>query len=161
MIKIRYKNIVQRGRRMKKWYGSAAVCFNERNELLMVKQGTPEEVKKYAIPSGGKEESETFEQCCIREVKEETGYDVKIKRLLMVKHTMEQGIPIEAHYFEVEIIGGRAEVNDPDGLIYEVTWQPKEKIEELLLSFPEDRKYLIQLIEERGQKGSLFKGQIP
>jgi len=27
------------------WYGAAAVCVNERGEVLMVKQGTPDEGK--------------------------------------------------------------------------------------------------------------------
>ncbi len=31
-----------------------------------------------SIPSRGKEQGETFKECCIREMKEETGYTVEI-----------------------------------------------------------------------------------
>ena len=37
----------------------------------------------YAIPGGGLEEGETHEQCCIREVKEELGVDVKVRKTLV------------------------------------------------------------------------------
>jgi 8-oxo-dGTP diphosphatase len=47
------------------WRGAAGVCINENGQLFMVLQGKPDH--------------ETFEQCVIREFKEETGYDVKIK----------------------------------------------------------------------------------
>ncbi len=39
----------------------------------------------WSIPSGGKEQAETFEECCIREIKEETGYTVDIVEEIKVK----------------------------------------------------------------------------
>ncbi|WP_343327792.1 NUDIX hydrolase [Lentibacillus saliphilus] len=91
---------------MKKWFGSAAVCVNDKQELLMVKQGTPDEDKCWSIPSGGKEADETFEECCIREVKEETGYDVHIIRPLFTKTGTQEGFTVVVQYFEVAIHGG-------------------------------------------------------
>lgn len=132
---------------MIKWYGSAAVCVNNQGKLLMVKQGTPEEVKKWAVPSGGREAGESFEACCLRELKEETGYDGEILRKIKVKESMLGDLAVEVHYFEVEITGGRAEINDPDELIYEIRWQSTEEIKSLLLSFPEDRDFLLSIIQ--------------
>jgi 8-oxo-dGTP pyrophosphatase MutT (NUDIX family) len=72
---------------VQKWFGSSGVCINEIGQLLMVLQGRPEEKKTWSIPSGGREYDETFEECCIREIEEETGYtgeiveEIKIKRL--------------------------------------------------------------------------------
>ncbi|KIL51669.1 phosphohydrolase [Jeotgalibacillus alimentarius] len=67
---------------MKKWSGAAAVCLNEHNEVLMVKSIHS---NAWAVPSGGIESGETPEACCIREVMEETGYEVEIIDHLFVK----------------------------------------------------------------------------
>lgn len=53
---------------MERWIGSAAVCVNEKNEVLMVLQGKEGEEKRWSVPSGGLEKGETLEECCIREV---------------------------------------------------------------------------------------------
>ncbi|MCM3759032.1 NUDIX hydrolase [Sporosarcina aquimarina] len=82
---------------MKSWLGSAGICFNEKNELLMVKC---QESEEWAVPSGGIEEGESPEECCIREVKEETGYDVSILEQLLVKETSITGIEVKTYYFE-------------------------------------------------------------
>lgn len=132
----------------KKWYGSAGICMNENKEILMVKQGKREEKKVWAVPSGGKNENESFEECCLRELKEETGYDGKIIRPLLIKKGMSFGYVIEVHYFEVEIIGGTAKIQDPDHLIHEIGWKSAEEIKHLELSFPEDRKILLDYIME-------------
>ncbi|HLS35543.1 MAG TPA: NUDIX hydrolase [Bacillota bacterium] len=131
---------------MKKLYGAAAVCMNEKGDILMVKQGTPEEEKKWSVPSGIKEEGETFEQCCIREVKEETGYDIKIIRKLKVKKFNYSHISVRIHYFEVEVVDGKRVIQDPDDLIYEIKWQSPQMIQQLKLSYPEDRQFLLDYI---------------
>lgn len=41
----------------------------------------------WAIPSGGIEEGETPEECFMREVKEETGYDIVIEDNLFIKES--------------------------------------------------------------------------
>ncbi len=77
-----------------KWFGSAGVCINENGELLMVLQGKPEEEKTWSVPSGGQERNETFEECCIREIKEETGYIVEVVDELKVKKGIYEKINI-------------------------------------------------------------------
>ncbi|MEW5569952.1 NUDIX hydrolase [Rossellomorea marisflavi] len=59
----------------KTWNGSAGVCFNDKGEVLLVRGYNS---TKWAIPSGGIEEDETPEACCVREMMEETGNPVKI-----------------------------------------------------------------------------------
>ncbi len=46
----------------------------------------------YLIPGGGAEGEETAEECCIREIREETGYDVK---------PIEQSLEIHEHFREI------------------------------------------------------------
>lgn len=131
---------------MKKWYGSAAICVNEENKLLMVKQGTPDEPKRWSVPSGGKKAGETFETCCVREVKEETGYEIQIDQLMTVKKDTIPGYEVEVHYFKAKVIGGNRSIQDPDGLIYEIDWKASDEIKTLDLSYPEDKEWLLSIL---------------
>lgn len=130
------------------WQGAAAICINQNKRLLMVRQGKPDEEKKWSVPSGQKEDSESFEACCVREVWEETGYRVKVVKHIHEKLGESYGIQVKVHYYLVDIIGGAAEIHDPDGLIYEIAWKTSEEIESLILTFPEDRAFLIRLLND-------------
>jgi ADP-ribose pyrophosphatase YjhB (NUDIX family) len=144
---------------VQKWYGSSGVCINENGELLMVLQGKPEEKKTWSIPSGGKELNETFQECCVREIEEETGYIAKIIEEIRVKSGRYEDLNIsfEAHYFLVKIVGGKRNFQDPDNLIYDIDWKNVEEIITLELSYPEDRDFLIDLITKEYKPNSLFK----
>jgi ADP-ribose pyrophosphatase YjhB (NUDIX family) len=131
------------------WKGSAAICLNQKYELLMVLQGKPEEMKLWTVPSGEKEEEETFEECCMREVQEETGHQVVILNKLFEKNRRTFGIDVNVHYYEVDLLGGVAKIHDPDGLIYDIQWKSVDELKELNLSFPEDREFLINYINQK------------
>jgi 8-oxo-dGTP pyrophosphatase MutT (NUDIX family) len=139
---------------MDKWLGSAAVCVVD-GKVLMVKQGKPEERKQWSIPSGGKEPDETYEECCCREVFEETGYQIKVVNHLFEKTGKTFGISVHVHYFEAKIVGGKPVIQDPDGLIYEIAWKSIDDLKTLDMSFPEDRQFLIDFI--KGKKKHLAK----
>lgn len=55
----------------------------EDNRLLLVKQRVRAE-RDWSLPGGGVESGETLEKAIIREIKEETGLDVSVKRLLYI-----------------------------------------------------------------------------
>jgi ADP-ribose pyrophosphatase YjhB (NUDIX family) len=129
------------------WTGSAAICRNEQNQILMVLQGKPDEEKRWSVPSGGKETDETYEDCCAREVWEETGYRVKVGKKLFEKKGVSYDMEYTAHYFEVTLEGGEATIQDPDGLIHDIRWMSMDEVKRLNLSFPEDREYLIEYLQ--------------
>ncbi|MFC4408906.1 NUDIX hydrolase [Chungangia koreensis] len=132
------------------WRGAAGVCINERGELLMVLQGKPHEEKKWSVPAGGLEAGETIEECCVREISEETGYIAEVGEKLFVKSL--PGIEfahVEVHYFFVKILGGEMKIQDPDELIHEIAWKSLDELQELDFAFPEDRDFLIELVEQQ------------
>ena len=133
---------------MQEWYGASGVCINEKGQLLMVLQGKPDEKKTWSIPSGGRENNETFEECIIREVREETGFDVEIVKELQVKKGIYEEIKIsfEARYFLVKLVGGTKTIQDPDELIYDIAWHSINDIQGLELTFPEDKEILMDYI---------------
>lgn len=127
------------------WEGASCICLHD-GKLLMVLQGTPEEEKRWSVPSGGLEMGETLEDCAIREVWEETGYVVKIKEKLHIKEGISFGIQFKVQYFSAEIVGGSPIIQDPDGLIYDIRWVSFEELKLLNLSFPEDRELLMNYL---------------
>ena len=84
---------------------------------LMVKQFVQRGDIVWNFPGGGIEGMETPEEACVREVKEETGYNVVIKRLLYKSSNK--------FTFEAEITSGRLflDINNEDNeVILDVAW---------------------------------------
>ena len=60
----------------------------------------------WEFPGGKKEESETLEECIVREIKEELGIKVRPeKRLLTVNHEYKTKI-VDLHIFECTLVNG-------------------------------------------------------
>ncbi len=131
---------------LESWIGSAAICVNEKMEVLMVR-GKGSDL--WAVPSGGLEKGETSEICCIREVQEETGYDIEITRKLFTKETEIKGIKVRTFYFEGEVIGGEIMLNDPDGIIVEAEWKSLPEIKELKHAYPEDLESIVAVVNRQ------------
>lgn len=110
----------------------------------MVRQGKEDEEKLWAVPAGGKESGETFEQCCIREVLEETGYETEIVRQLFMKTGVISGVKVKVQYFEIKVTGGEIQIQDPDGLIHEIAWKKVSEMSETDFCFKEDREFLMK-----------------
>ena len=130
------------------WKGAAGVCINEENQVLMVRQAAPGEDPKWTVPSGGIEEGESYEDCCIREFEEETGLKVEVVTKLQDKRGVNEqwGISFELEYFQVRVVSGEISVQDPDELILEIAWKSVEEIASLDMSYPEDVEFLTGLL---------------
>ncbi len=135
---------------MNNWFGSSGLCINDKGQLLMVLQGKSKEKKLWSMPTGGREDNETFEQCCMREIKEETGYLTEIVEEIKIKRVVYETVNIiaEIHYYSVKIVGGGRSIQDPDGLIYNIAWKGIEELKTLKLTYPEDRNFLMQYIRK-------------
>ncbi|MGO4271081.1 NUDIX hydrolase [Paenibacillus sp. TAF58] len=87
------------------------------NSVLMVKQFVQRGDIVWNFPGGGIEESESPEEACVREVKEETGYVIQITKLLY---------ELNGKYtYLAEIIGGKLFLdieNESNQDIIEIAW---------------------------------------
>jgi 8-oxo-dGTP diphosphatase len=105
---------------LKKYTGktSTAIIPYPDNKILLIKRNTHPFVGFWALPGGRMDPGETIEQTVVREVKEETGLDVKIVRI--VGEYVERGAREEIEYeyyptcFVVEPVGGELKKQDSE-----------------------------------------------
>jgi 8-oxo-dGTP pyrophosphatase MutT (NUDIX family) len=110
---------------------AAAVVFDAQKRILLHKRT---DNGKWSLPGGMIEVGETAEQAVVREVREETGYDVRVKRLVGVysapEHTSVTYVEGNTvHYvnllFECEVTGGAPQLNDESSAI---EWFPPDDL---------------------------------
>ncbi|MCA0173165.1 NUDIX hydrolase [Bacillus sp. RAR_GA_16] len=130
---------------MQEWIGAAAVCTNDQGDLLMIQN----EKEEWAVPSGEVEKDETPEMCCIREVKEETGYEVAIEKPLFVKDQDMNGFHVTTYYYEVNVVGGMITLPHADNEVKEVEWKTINQIEKITHAYPEDASYLTNFLYKK------------
>ncbi len=118
-----------------------ALVKDEEGRILMVRRHRPwhkEAHDKWELPGGKVEFGEHPTKTAERETKEETGYEVKAKKLLRTIHSgiwehEDRKTNVIVLCYECELIGGTA--SDEDHGVSEVKWFAKEEIppkEELL-----------------------------
>ena len=103
----------------------------------------------YMLPGGGLEGNETPEECCVREVREETGYLVDPTRHFLTIHEYYQEYRYISHYFLCGVTGEtQRSLTDEErqrGLIPQ--WIELEKILEL---FSRHEDHRVTQEEKRG-----------
>ena len=87
---------------------AAAVIFNNDNEILLVKS-TYQRFHPWGLPGGSLDYGESAEDAALREVWEETGFQVEIERLLLVKTWRPDCLGL---YYLCRIIGGEFRPTD-------------------------------------------------
>jgi len=84
------------------------VFSKNRKKVLLVKR---RDVPVYVLPGGGVDENETFENAIIREIFEESGFKVEIKK------KVGEYIPVNklaryTHVYECDVLSGEATISD-------------------------------------------------
>lgn len=101
------------------------------------------------VPGGGLEENETAEECCIREVEEETGYIVRPVHEFLILYEYYEEYRYISRYFVCEAVGkGQIRLTEAEaerGL--EPRWIP---IEKALDMFSHHQDYAAVSEEKRG-----------
>src|SRR4051812_40744276 len=87
---------------------AGAVVRDAAGRLLLVRRGRPPSAGLWSIPGGRVEPGETPAQAAAREVREETGLDVRVGVLLA---TVEIG-EFLVHDFAAEVVGGAMRAGD-------------------------------------------------
>ena len=85
----------------------------DKNKILLVKRAVEPAKGKYSLPGGFLEIDETPEECAIRELREETGLEGRVKRLLGVRNQPSpQYKMVLLVGYEMEVVGGELSSSD-------------------------------------------------
>ncbi len=106
------------------WYKNpipaAGAILIQDHKILLVKRKYPPRVGDWSLPAGFMEYDESPARCCIRELKEETGLDIKIDKLFWVYagHDDPRSHAVLALYLANIIGGTMAPGDDADEVKY-------------------------------------------
>ena len=115
MTKILYGNRI--GAQGKIRLGCSAAIFDEQGRVLLTKR---QDNGQWCLPSGGMESGESAAEACEREVLEETGLSVRVKRFVglyshpdqLTVYSEADKFQIVALHFEADVISGELGLSD-------------------------------------------------
>ena len=118
---------------------AAAVIFDEEQKILLEKL-TYQEIHPWGLPGGNLNYGEEPEDAVVREVKEEIGFDVEVRKLLMAKNANAKHI--FGLFYWCEIAGGQF---SPSPEVSEIKYFAPDALPDVR---PSDLKFLKQLSEK-------------
>lgn len=140
------------------------VISDREGRILMVRQ-SHEGRDIWMVPGGGMEEGENAIEAAVREVREETGLEVRIKRLLWhVEEVSKERGQRFVNYFLAEVTGGQLglghdpEFDENNQVLREIEFLSKKEIMDLEYVYPPYLKTeLWEALEPRYFQNEVFK----
>jgi len=102
----------------------SACLIKKEDKYLLVQEAQPKAYGLWNLPAGHVDKCERIREAAIREVKEETGYDVRLIKEIAILH--EEAINAVKHIFSANIIGG--EISFKNDEILDVKWLTFEEV---------------------------------
>lgn len=118
---------------------------DEKEEKVLMVKNIGENGSYYTLPGGAVEKGETLNEAAIREVKEETGFDVSIHGILSISEKFFEERNHHAVFFTFNgtVFGGELAIAFP------------EEIEEVVWMDAEQAKDYTNLIDQEGMRPSI------
>ncbi len=114
----------------------------------------------WVLPGGRLEYGETFAECAVREIKEETGLDVEVVRFLFLSEAIapDRSRHIVNVYLKAKAIGGVMKVgNEP--VLAGVDYIPIDELEQVTL-FPPVSEHILKSLSDGDPDGIEYLGNL-
>lgn len=152
-------NLVKKIRRCdpeKVMSGAFAFIRDEKGRLLLVANNYSEGVR-WGLPGGGHNRGERLEETVVREAREETGLEVRVRRYcgLIERISPELNLHLLCHQFEAEAVGGTLHVRPDEEHVIEARYCTPDEIRAIAQPVL-GRKYILQYLENPAAYPSLI-----
>jgi ADP-ribose pyrophosphatase YjhB (NUDIX family) len=137
----------------------SVVVINDAKEILLVRhrKGTRQ---YWVLPGGRLEYGETFYECAVRELQEETGLDVEVDKLIYISEAIapDRSRHIVNVYLTAHVVGGVMKVgNEP--VLAGVDFVPISELEKCTL-YPPVGKQLLEHLPTGFEPGIQYLGNL-
>lgn len=110
------------------WIGIVAGCvIKQDDKYLMVQEKQPKAYGLWNLPAGYVDKDEEVKDAAVREVKEETGYDVELDGLIGIYHDTTKE-PVK-HVYQAHVVGGDLTIQEDE--ILDVKWLSYDEVKTL------------------------------
>lgn len=129
------------------------------NKILLVRHKKGNQ-RYWVLPGGRLEYGETFEECAVRELKEETGLDVEFERFLFLSEALapDRSRHIVNIFIKAKVIGGTMKLGD-EPVLAGVDFLPLEDLKKLTL-FPPVSDEILESLSTGASKGIQYLGNL-
>ena len=98
--------------------GCSAVIFDDARQRILLTRRTDN--GRWCLPGGATEPGESVEETCVREIREETGLDIRVRKLIgvyssphfIIEYADGNRRQLVALSFEAEVVGGQLGLSD-------------------------------------------------
>jgi 8-oxo-dGTP diphosphatase len=124
------------------------IIINDNEEILLVKHRKKDR-EYWVLPGGHLEYGETFAECAIRELKEETNLDGQFQRIVFISESLAPNK--ERHIINVftlvEVLGGQLQVGSDEDILCEAAYKPLTELSSLTV-YPDINQQIISKFKE-------------
>lgn len=137
----------------------SVVVLNRDGEILLVRHKKGNQ-RYWVLPGGRLEYGETFEECAVREVKEETGLEVEMERFLYLSEAIapDRSRHIVNIFIKARVVGGTLKLGD-EPVLAGVEFVRLEELAQMTL-FPPVSDEIVESISGNSQKGIQYLGNL-
>lgn len=107
----------------------AGCVVRENDKYLLVQEKQPSVYGQWNLPAGRVDVGESIEDAAVREVKEESGFDVELGERVSIEHVSSESLVL--HAFKAEITGGTLKFDPAEQLDARwFTWQEIDTLDQ-------------------------------